>query len=118
MYASDLSGQSLSIEAVGKVLSIAKVLVLQPLRQIYLSPLLSHFPSRRAHRIMKCNYHKEIVFLFFFFPLSDIGVCGCVTPAGMNISVNKSKVNIVLRCLLSLVEVSEHLVKSAGLSVH
>lgn len=65
MYASDLSGQSLSIEAVGKVLSIAKVLVLQPLRQIYLSPLSSHFPSRRAHRIMKCNYHKEIVFLFF-----------------------------------------------------
>lgn len=117
MYASDLSGQSLLIEAVGKVLSIAKVLILQPLRQIYLSPLSSHFPSRRAHRIMKCNYHKEIVFLFSFF-FSDIGVCGSVTPAEMNISVNKSKVNIVLRCLLSLVEVSEHLVKSAGLSVH
>lgn len=93
MYASDLWGQSLFIVAVGKVPSITKMLVLQPLRQIYLSPLLSPSLLRQAHRIMKCNYHKEIVFHFFL--LANIGVHGPVALTKMNISVNKSKMNNV-----------------------
>lgn len=57
---------------------------------------------RQAHRIMKCNYHKEIVFLFSFL-LANISVHGSVAiQTKINISVNKSKViNVGNVCSLS-----------------
>lgn len=70
----DIWGQSILIVAYGKVLGLAKKVGFQP------------------H-----NYHKEIVFFFCLFIY--FFACQCWDPwlcrANMNISMNKSKVNIV-----------------------
>lgn len=70
MYASDLWGHSIFIVAVGEVLSITKMLVLQPLRSEGDKSGDKYICLRQAQRIMKCNYHKEIVvFVFFCLPI-------------------------------------------------
>lgn len=98
-------------------MAVGKMMVLQPVGQIYVSLLVSAALLRQAHRIMKCNYHMEIVFLFSFL-LANIGVHGSVAiQPKINISVNKSS-DQCWQYLLTLMEVPEHLVKSARLSVH